>query len=122
MRLDDILQAESGHEKIMGDIIRVLSLCMGALWIGELYMEVKAFYRSLEEEPPGDESIDNALHRLEDLEIVALTPGIRATESPMGEESILVKLLRYNDVAMRLSSDPRLAEYLDRYRRALRRY
>ena len=122
MNLEKILLAESGLEKIMGDIIRVLSLCMGALWIGELYMEMDAFYKSMEEEPPEKESVEKALHRLEDLDIITLMPRIRATEDPRGEETILVKLLNYSGIMSRVRRDNRLADYLNRYKKALEGY
>jgi len=36
----------------MGDILRVLLVCMGALWLPELRAELEGFRRTLGEEPP----------------------------------------------------------------------
>jgi hypothetical protein len=119
LKIDDILLAESGLEKVMGDIVRVLSICMGALWIRELYMEIDAFYRSLDETPPKQTSVEEALSRLEDMGIIEMTPAIKATMGPEGEKTVLVRLLQYNRVVSRIRKDSRLADYIIRYKRIL---
>ena len=100
---------------LMGDIIRILYICMGALWIDELYAELSAFRRALGEDEPDNKDIDKALDILRDSEIIEIRPAIKATTGEKGVKSKLVKLLDI-EVYTHIHRDPRYIRYRSLFR------
>ncbi len=95
----------------MGDILRVLLVCMGALWLPELRAELEGFRRTLGEEPPTESEVGEALRELEATGLVRVKPGIRATHRPEGERTYLIELVRDESVLRAIAADERLSRY-----------
>lgn len=109
--LDDILSARDDKSMLEGDIIRVLTICMGALWIDELYPEVNVFRSALGDPPASKTEIDNALDELVNTGFINILPGIKAGERAEGIKSKLVKLVSLEEVAGKVLSDERVSRY-----------
>jgi hypothetical protein len=105
------LASSEGKELLMGDILRVLLVCMGALWLPELKAELEGFRRTLGEEPPSEPEIEEALRELESTGLVRVKPGIRATHRPEGERTYLIQLTRDESILRIIAADDRLARY-----------
>ena len=105
------LASSEGKGLLMGDILRVLLVCMGALWLPELRAELEGFRRTLGEEPPTESEVSEALRELEEAGLVRVKPGIRATHRPEGERTYLVELVRDESVLRAIAADERLARY-----------
>ncbi len=105
------LASSEGRALLMGDILRVLLVCMGALWLPELRAELEGFRRTLGEEPPTESEVGEALRELEAAGLVRVKPGIRATHRPEGERTYLIELVRDESVLRAIAVDERLARY-----------
>ena len=108
----EILSSRSGIEFVMGDVLRVLAVCMGALWLPELVAEVSGFRRTLGENIPNPKDVEKAVMKLRDLGYVTVREGIKATMGPKGEQTILIRLVRNPELIEALSEDDRLGRYM----------
>ena len=107
-----LLYPKDPVEGLMGDIIRVLGLCMGRLWLSEIGPEIEAFRRTVgKEEAVDDELLMKAIRRLEGLGIVDSESKIKATYGG-GEPDVLVGLKDYFVVLTSLKDDPDYITYL----------
>jgi len=71
---------ENEVEVLMGDVVRVLGLLLGRLWLSELYSEVSAFRASIgRPQDFSEKDLKLAIKRLEELKIVSVEEGLRAT-------------------------------------------
>ena len=122
MIVSEILDATEGNEEIMGDILRTLYLFSGTLWLPELIAEMDGFKRTLQEAGVNEEAVKTALKTLSDMGFVTLKPGIRATFSRHGEETVLVSLVRDPQVLEALSRDRKVVEYRRIWREATRAF
>ncbi len=111
--LDEILSSDEASLKLMGDILRVLTICMGALWIDELYPEVNVFRRALGDEPVSKKDVDHALNRLEEYGFITVSPAIKAGEKAEGIKSKLVKIIDFHEVSTKALMDNRVSRYRD---------
>ena len=112
-----ILSAREGIEEVMGDVIRVLHLSLGSLWLPEIFMELRGFKETLQESVPKEEVIEEAVRRLGELGIVTLEEGVRASLSGRNERTYLVRLKRNPELIKALASDEKIAKYRDIWRR-----
>ncbi len=111
MNVDEVLRADSGLGKVMGDVLRTLYLCAGALWLPELLAELEGFKSTLGESPYTKEEVEKAVKELKAMGLVEVRPGIRATMEPQGEKTVLISLKRSAEVISSLSSDSRISHY-----------
>ena len=109
--IDSILRSNEYMESIMGDILRVLALCMGALWIDELYDEVNAFRISLGDSLISRSDVDEAIGRLRDIGLITIEDRIKAGEFGEGVRSKLVSLKDLGDVYIYIRLDDRYNRY-----------
>ena len=109
--LDEILSSQSDDMMLKGDIIRVLTICMGALWIDELYPEVNVFRRALGDSPVSNREVDKALEDLVEAGFIDVSPRIKAGERAEGIKSKLVKLVNFHEIAGRVLRDERVSRY-----------
>ncbi len=112
-----ILSAREGIEEVMGDVVRVLHLSLGSLWLPEVIMEIRGFKETLQEEVPKEEVIEEAVRRLSELGIVTLEEGVRASLSGRNQRTYLVKLRRDPGIIKALANDEKIAKYRDIWRR-----
>ena len=112
-----ILSAREGIEEVMGDVIRVLHLSLGSLWLPEIFMELRGFKETLQESIPKEEVIEEAVRRLGELGIVTLEEGVRASLSGRNERTYLVRLKRNPELIKVLASDEKIAKYRDVWKR-----
>lgn len=122
MTISDILDAKEGNKEIMGDILRTLYLFSGTLWLPELIAEMDGFKRTLQEATVNEEAVKKALQLLSGMGFVALKPGIRATFSRHGEETVLIALVRDPQILDALSRDRKVVEYRRIWREATRAF
>jgi len=87
-------EQSSKKHKIMADILRVLCLTYGRLWLSEIVGEVNAFRRTLGER--GELRFDEALRSVEELERMGIVSSEKRVRSSFVLESgvpdILVNL------------------------------
>ncbi|MCD6340592.1 MAG: hypothetical protein J7L51_01390, partial [Desulfurococcales archaeon] len=104
--LKELLSAREGMKKIMGDVLRVLYLFSGTLWLPELIVELSGFKETLGEgeDVPKRRKVEDAVNLLNMAGLVSIKPGIRATASSKGEKTILVSLVRKDEVLTELST------------------
>lgn len=109
----DVLSgASSPHERLMGDILRVLGLSLGRLWLAELAAEIAAFRETLGfSEPANRKELVAAVMSLAGLGLVTVEERIRATYSG-GEKDLLVGVVDFNGLSSALRDD----EAYNRYR------
>ncbi len=112
-----ILSAREGIEEVMGDVIRVLHLSLGSLWLPEIFMELRGFKETLQESIPKEEVIEEAVRRLGELGIVTLEEGVRASLSGRNERTYLVRLKKNPELIKALASDEKITKYRDIWRR-----
>lgn len=120
--IDEILEAEEGEKKVMGDVLRTLYLFAGTLWFPELYSEYVGFVRTLGEEPVDTKVLERAVKQLSESGLVDVRPGIRATASPEGEETYLVSLQKSALLRQKLSADNRVRKYMNEWKKYLGKY
>ncbi len=112
----DILScASSPRERLMGDILRVLGLSLGRLWLAELAAEIAAFRETLGfSEPTSRKELVDAVMSLAGLGLVTVEERIRATYSG-GENDLLVGVVDFDELSNALMDD----EAYNRYRSIL---
>lgn len=102
---------ENEIEVLMGDIVRVLGLLLGRLWLSELCSEVSAFRTSLgRPQDFSEKDLKLAIKRLEDLKIVSMEEGFRATFGAP-EQDLLVGLNVTVPIIEFLSKDDDIKRY-----------
>ncbi len=114
--LNDILSSDKGLGKVMGDILRVLYLCLGSLWLPELMMELRGFRETLGEEAPNIEEVSKALDELHKMGFIERRRGIRATFDREGEETFLISIKRSPEILSALLRDRRVVRYREIWR------
>ncbi len=119
--MEELLKSDLGLGKVMGDVIRVLYLCLGTLWLPELLDEYKVFVRSLDETPADDEVVMEAINELSKLGVVSVREGVRATSAPEGEKTFLISLKEGLIKADILRNDARIRKYRDLWSTYLKR-
>jgi len=107
----NILSASTGLEKVMGDVLRILALFTGSLWLWEIYLELKGFRTTLSEEPPTLGDIVRAVDRLSKEGFVTAEKRIRASLRGEGFEDLLVSLNLGLEERTRLLMDSRVRRY-----------
>lgn len=110
--VSEILGNPAGNvEKLMGDIIRVLGLSIGRLWLYEIKLEIEALRSSLNRsEDFNDEMLKEAIQRLQSMGIVKTEPGLRATFRE-SEPDLLVDLTDRHTASIALLQDNDYVKY-----------
>ncbi|MEM2137022.1 MAG: hypothetical protein QXX09_05115 [Candidatus Methanomethylicia archaeon] len=104
-------------KSLMGDIIRVLALGLGRLWLSELVAEVNAFRYTLGVEGlVSEDDVKYALKVLEENGIVICENRFRSQLLGESVLDVLVSLTNYSSVLNELKSDLRYNEYIDKYK------
>ncbi|MEM3404204.1 MAG: hypothetical protein QXJ17_06695 [Nitrososphaeria archaeon] len=102
---------ENQIESLMGDVVRVLSILLGKLWMSELSAEVSSFRISLNRPLDfTDADLREAVKRLGDLKIVETKDGLRATFGKPQPDT-LVGLIGAHDIIENITSDPDVKKY-----------
>jgi len=84
-RILELLSSEKDPEKLMADILRVLMLYNGVLWISELYREVPMFHGTLgEERVKNKEDINDAVSKLVEMKIVQIEERLKGSFASEG--------------------------------------
>ncbi|HDJ83562.1 MAG TPA: hypothetical protein ENG44_01025, partial [Desulfurococcaceae archaeon] len=92
MDIKDVLSANSGLEKVMGDVLRVLGLYR-RLWLSEIYAEIRGMNATLNEETPKLSDVEKAVEKLQKLGYITVERRTRASLSSMGSiEDLLITL------------------------------
>ncbi|MEM2153549.1 MAG: hypothetical protein QXE05_01990 [Nitrososphaeria archaeon] len=111
MSINFLKKPENEIELLMSDIIRVLGLLLGRLWLSELSSEVLAFRESVGRPLEfSDRDLQLAIRRLKDLNIVNIEEGLRATFGKP-EPDILVGLNVAVPIIEFLSKDDDIKKY-----------
>ncbi len=111
MSINFLKKPENEIELLMSDIIRVLGLLLGRLWLSELSSEVLAFRESVGRPLEfSDKDLQLAIRRLKDLNIVNIEEGLRATFGKP-EPDILVGLNVAVPIIEFLSKDDDIKKY-----------
>lgn len=114
-----LLEARSGVEAVAGDVLRVLYMFFGRLWLSEVVAEVNAFRRSVGDDPVEPGVVEEAVRLLERSGLVNLERGVRASLSRGSVPDTLVGLAPIPHVLGALSGDERIARYREALSRAL---
>ncbi|MCX8168725.1 MAG: hypothetical protein N3E39_00655 [Candidatus Methanomethylicia archaeon] len=104
------------RDKITGDVIRVLSLGMGKLWLSELVLEINAFRRSLGFEEVDEEDVKNSIRVLEADGIITSESRLRSQLFGESVMDILISLVDYPSIVNELKNDERYNAYISKYR------
>jgi len=113
----EILEKEKESRKysVMADILRILSLTFGRLWLFEIVNEINAFRRTLgiSEDVSYDECL-SAARELAGKGIITFEEKIRGTfTSPKGVPDVLVGLKIRNIAPILASVDEKLRKYIE---------
>lgn len=111
--MEELLKANEGLESVMADVLRVLYVCMGSLWLSELMSEYRAFVEALGEKPASEDEVKRAVDRLGEIGLVSVREGIRATMSREGERTYLISLKLSNQQLTLLRNDSKISKYRD---------
>ena len=109
--LMNILGASTGLNKVMGDVLRILILFAGSLWLWEIYLELKGFRTTLSEESPTLGDVVRAVNRLSKEGFVTTEKRIRASLRGEGFEDLLVSLNLNFEERTKLLMDDRVRRY-----------
>ncbi len=109
-----LLSSEKEPEKLMADILRVLMLYNGVLWISELYREVPMFHGTLgEERVENTEDIDNAVSKLVEMEIVKMEERLKGSFASEGfEREQLVFVIDRSCVLKTIQKDSKFRKFI----------
>jgi len=107
----NILGASTGLNKVMGDVLRILILFAGSLWLWEIYLELKGFRTTLSEESPTLGDVVRAVNRLSKEGFVTTEKRIRASLRGEGFEDLLVSLNLNFEERTKLLMDDRVRRY-----------
>jgi len=107
----NILSASTGLSKVMGDVLRILILFAGSLWLWEIYLELKGFRATLSEESPTLGDVVRAVNRLSKEGFVTTEKRIRASLRGEGFEDLLVSLNLNFEERTKLLMDDRVRRY-----------
>ncbi|RLG81791.1 MAG: hypothetical protein DRO13_00235 [Thermoprotei archaeon] len=108
----NILAAEKGFERTMGDVLRVLGL-YHRLWLSEIYVEIKGMNTTLREDIPEYSDIVKAVNELKNKGYVYVEKRTRSSlASTEGVEDYLVSLAGLREVVLALLSDRKLVDYV----------
>ena len=113
----EILEREKESKKygVMADILRILSLTFGRLWLFEIVNEINAFRRTIGvSEDVNYEECLSAAKELANKGIITFEEKIRGTfTSPKGVPDVLIGL-RIRNIATTLASiDEKLRKYIE---------
>lgn len=114
--MEELLKATEGLESVMADVLRVLYVCMGSLWLSELMSEYRVFVEALGETPASEDEVKKAVNRLGEIGLVSVREGIRATMSREGERTYLVSLKLDSQQLALLRNDSKISKYRDLWR------
>lgn len=110
--------------KAMADIIRILCLTYGKLWLSEIVGEVNAFRRTIGEK--GDLDFNKALKAIEELEKMGIITLERRIRSSLihgaGVPDILVDLSNRSEVFSIVVSDEKYMKYIKIREEAFREF
>jgi len=104
-------EPKNNVESLMGDVVRVLSILLGKLWMSELSAELSAFRISLNRPSDfTDADLKEAVKRLCDLKVVETREGLRATFGKPQPDT-LVGLIGAHDLMDSIASDTDVKKY-----------
>lgn len=115
-KVREVLDRENVSEiyKAMADIIRILCLTYGKLWLSEIVSEVNAFRRTIGEK--GELDFNKALKAIKELEKMGIITSERRVRSSLthgaGIPDILVDLSNRSEVFSIIVSDEKYMKYI----------
>lgn len=118
--MERFLKATEGLEGVMGDVLRVLYMCLGSLWLSELFGEYRVFVETLGGVPASEESVRKAVDELSNAGLVNVREGVRATMSEEGERTYLISLNLDSRMLSTLRNDEKIAKYRELWSSYLR--
>ena len=102
---------EDNKELLIGDVVRVLSLLLGNLWLSELLSELTSFRSTLGRPVAfSNEELDNSIKTLKALNIITTREGFRATFNKP-EPDVLVGLIDSKTLGAALELDADIGKY-----------
>jgi hypothetical protein len=114
--VEDLLKSTEGLESVMADVLRVLYVCMGSLWLSELMSEYRVFVEALGGTPASEDDVRKAIDKLSEMGLVSVREGIRATMSQEGEKTYLISLKLSSQQLSLLRNDLKISKYRDLWR------
>ncbi len=111
MSFSFISRPKDEKELLMADIVRVLSLLLGRLWLTELSAELESFRVSLERPSTfTDSELNEAIQALRAINVVETQEALRATYN-RPEPDMLVGLVDFHSFMELLDSDDDVRRY-----------
>jgi len=111
MSFSFISRPKDKKELLMADIVRVLSLLLGRLWLTELSAELESFRVSLERPSTfTDSELNEAIQALRAINVVETQEALRATYN-RPEPDMLVGLVDFLSFQELLDSDDDVRRY-----------
>jgi len=119
--IERVLSKLDGLEFLMGDIIRVLCLYLGRLWLSELVSELEGFRRTLGTPLiPSASEVERAVNELAKAGIVEVEERLKSVLLTGSMPDLMVKLRNYNRVLDFVRRDQRYNKYVELRERAFR--
>jgi len=108
------LRGEDPLSALKGDVLRMLSISLGALWMKELKMEIDVFRSTMGKKGEvKKEDLRRAIEELKKEGLITYSRRIRATFGPAGgEEDILVVIANPLLTNFVLAKDREIREYV----------
>jgi len=111
--ISDILGNRDDFSILMGDIIRVLSLYFGQLWLSELILELKGFRASLGDNQAIDEDeFERAIDKLRTYNVINVEERLRSSLLSGSVPDKMVKLINLEEVYNAVKDDERYVKYI----------
>lgn len=111
--VSEILSKSDNFSMLMGDILRVLSLSFGRLWLSELIMEIEGFRSSFGEVGKVNaDDVADAVDNLERLNVLQTEKRLRSSMLSGSIPDLMVTLLNLSSVLTIVRNDPRFLQYM----------
>lgn len=112
--VNDILSSRNGFSVLMGDVIRVLSLYFGQLWLSELHLELEGFRASLgESNSISEDELSRAIDKLKKYNIIHVEERPRSSLLTGSVPDKMIKLVDFEGVLNTVRRDKRYTRYIE---------
>ena len=115
-KLKEVLSSDEENYVLMADIVRVLALYYGVLWMGEIVNEIKSFRSTIEGvdvEELDANAVRKAVEALKEMGIISYEIKTRSSFTGITPVTdLLVKLVDHSLTLNMLASDERFRRYL----------
>lgn len=112
--INGILEKNDDFSVLMGDILRVLSLYFGQLWLSELFLELEGFRASLGDDKAIDEDeFKKAIVHLRSYNIINVEERLRSSLLSGSVPDKMIKLVDFEDIFNAIKDDKRYTKYVE---------